>query len=163
MITRKCICSSCKEPFVYTCPESAPVRFFCDSCARPLNPLFRANASLSPEGEYAEPYMIRLRRTKNEKIGNSVTFIHLGFGRPRPLSDDSYAEFREVKMRFEIPVFITDNKGKEFEGVLTGFSVGNDVEILWDPDPSKKNLGNIVKSNNASVVFIPRKGATDNW
>ena len=124
---------------------------------------FLASEHLSPDKEYAEPYRIRLRRTKNEEIGNSVTFIHLGFGRPRPLSDDSYAEFSETKMRFAIPVFITDNAGKEFEGVLTGLSVGRDVEILWDPDPTEKNLGQIIKSNNASVMLIPRKGATDNW
>ena len=109
-----------------------------------------------------QPYRITLRRTKDPVVGNSVTFIFLRDGRPRPLADDAYACFECDCPQFEIPVFITDNKKKKFEGVLTGTADGDDVEILWSPDLSASLWGVILETTNPTVTFTERPGAT-NW
>ena len=108
------------------------------------------------------PYRITLRRTKDPVIRNDVTFIFIRDGRPRPLSDDAYACFEEDRKQFEIPVFITDNRKKKFEGVLTGTADGSDIQILWSPDLSENNWGVIVETSNDTVAFTARPGAT-NW
>ncbi len=170
MENRTVECMFCKQLF----RSSGPIiRFACPVCRSKMmiNRVRAINSSASQntgkltesEEDFAAPYRIKIRRTKSERYGNSVTFIHLGFARPRPLSDDAYAEFSETKRRFEIPVFITDNKGKEFEGVLTGISDGNDISIVWEPDTSQKTLGVIIKTTNDTVRFEERRGATDNW
>ncbi len=171
MENRTVKCIFCKQPF--RSAGGPMISLVCPVCCSKMmiNRVRAINSSASQntgkqtesEDDFFIPYHIKLRRTKSERYGNSVTFIHLGFARPRPLSDDSFCVFSENKRRFEIPVFITDNKGKEFEGVLTGISDGNNISIVWEPDTSQKTLGVIIKTTNDTVRFEERRGATDNW
>lgn len=111
---------------------------------------------------FAEPYRVTLRREKHPKIGNSVTFILIANGRPRPLADDAWTTLEFSEKEFEIPVFITKNSRTKFEGVLTGTADGSDIRILWSPDLTQKTLGVIKETTNPTVTFVERPGAT-NW
>ncbi len=167
MSLSKAICPKCHAEVTVDTAEEASV---CSSCAAPFITLKAVDSFVASQKEAATdadtlpgPYRIILRRACNPRIGNSVTFILIADGRPRPLSDDAYTSVVEDKKYFEIPVFITDNDKKRFEGVLTGVADGKDIDILWDVDLKNQTLGRIIETTNNSVTFIGRPGATDNW
>ncbi len=105
-------------------------------------------------------YRITIEREMNPTIGNSVTFIMIINGRPRPLADGGAVMVECDQKCFEIPVEIIKNSRKKFEGVLTGIADGNDIRIVWDVDPKEKNLGVIKETTNNTVCFQAKPGAT---
>jgi len=116
--------------------------------------------SESDRDTFPEPYRITIEREYNRTVGESVTFILITNGRPRPLANGAIITVECDKKCFEIPVLITKNSRKKFEGVLTGFADGNDIRILWDADPKQKNLGVIKETTNNTVSFQEKPGAT---
>ncbi len=169
MAIANAICPKCNKEVAVNAADEASVCSFCGAAfitEKAMDVFF----SIPPKKEVADDneelpnaYTVHLIRKRNPSIGNSVTFIHLGFGRPRPLADDAYCKLIESKKRFELPVYITDNENKVFEGVLTGVADGNDIRIVWDVDLTQKTLGVIVETTNSTVTFVERPGATDNW
>lgn len=163
----KAICPKCHAEVTVNTAEEASI---CSSCAAPFITSKAVDSFTALKKEAATdtdalpgPYRITLRRTHNSLIGDSVTFILIADGRPRPLADNAYTSIIEDKKYFEIPVFITDNDKKRFEGVLTGVADGRDIDILWDAELKNQTLGKIIETTNSSVTFIGRPGATDNW
>lgn len=110
-----------------------------------------------------QPYDITLVRKHNPAFTNDITFIHLAFGRPRPLADDACLQFSETKKCFEIPVYMTDNKKRTFEGLLTGIADGKPVRVVVDVDLTQETIFQITETSNDSVQFVEKPGATSNW
>ena len=112
------------------------------------------------KGTFPYSYRITIERKRNPMIGDSVTFIMIVNGRPRPLADGG-AMFLECDQKcFEIPVSIIENPRKQFEGVLTGIADGNDIRIVWDADLTSETLGVIKETTNNTVSFQKKPGAT---
>lgn len=109
---------------------------------------------------FPHAYRITIEREMNPTIGNSVTFIMIINGRPRPLADGGAAIFECDQKYFEIPVEIIKNSRKKFEGVLTGIADGNDIRIVWDADLTSETLGVIKETTNKTVLFRKKPGAT---
>ena len=107
-------------------------------------------------------YTVKISRPHDSAVSNDVTCIFIINGRPRPLADDAWLRVELNDENFEIPVFITDNEGTEFEGVLAGTADGKDIEIQWAAVKSHPMLG-ILYSENKTVHFIERPGAANNW
>lgn len=107
-------------------------------------------------------YVVTLHRKKDPSVGNRLTFLTVYRGNLCPLSDGASQQILVSEKEFEIPVLITDNKGREFEGVLAGTGDGKDVEITWAASTEEKLLGRIEKSSNATVRFVERVGAAKN-
>lgn len=107
-----------------------------------------------------QSYRITIERQANLTIGNSVTFIMIVNGRPRPLADGGALMLECNQKCFELPVEIVKNSRKKFEGVLTGIADGNDIRILWDADLSTETLGIIKETTNNTVSFKKKTGAT---
>lgn len=170
MESRTLPCIFCKKPVSSSGPM---VRLICVECMSERTKEMKNKTAVPSVGgngnvpefqeDFPDGYKLRIRRVKSKKYGNSVTFIHLGAGRPRPLADDAYTELIQTKRHFEIPVFITNNKGKEFEGVLKGTADGRDITVVWEPDTSSDTLGVITETSNPTVTFEERRGAADNW
>lgn len=108
----------------------------------------------------SHPYRITIERELNPTIGDSVTFIMIINGRPRPLANGGTTVFECDQTCFEIPVEIIKNSRKKFVGVLTGIADGTDVSILWDADLTSETLGVIKKTTNQTVSFQKKPGAT---
>lgn len=105
-------------------------------------------------------YRITIEREMNPTIGNSVTFIMIINGRPRPLADGGATILECDQKCFEIPVEIIKNSRKKFEGVLTGIADGNDIRIVWNADLTSETLGVIKETTNNTVIFQKKPGAT---
>lgn len=105
-------------------------------------------------------YRITIEREMNPTIGNSVTFIMIINGRPRPLADGGATILECDQKYFEIPVEIIKNSRKKFEGVLTGIADGNDIRIVWNADLTSETLGVIKETTNNTVIFQKKPGAT---
>lgn len=116
--------------------------------------------SESDTGTFPYSYRITIERERNRPVGESITFILIANGRPRPLADGAITIVECDKRRFEIPVLITKNSRNKFEGVLTGIADGNDIRILWNADPKLKTLGIIKETTNNTVSFQAKPGAT---
>lgn len=114
----------------------------------------------SDTGMFPDPYRITIEREYNHAVGESVTFILITNGRPRPLANGAIITMECDKKRFEIPVFITKNSRKKFEGVLTGIADGSDIRIVWDVDLNSKTLGTVLQTSNDTVCFQSKPGAT---
>lgn len=112
------------------------------------------------QGTFPDSYRITIEREYNRTVGESVTFILIVNGRPRPLANGAIITVECDKKCFEIPVFISKNSRKKFEGVLTGIADGNDIRILWDADLNLKTLGAIKETTNDTVSFQNKPGAT---
>ena len=118
------------------------------------SPAAYCSQSLSPA------YRITIEREMNPTIGNSVTFIMIINGRPRPLANGGATILECDQKCFEIPVEIIKNSRKKFEGVLTGVADGNDIRIVWDADLTSETLGVIKETTNNTVLFRKKPGAT---
>lgn len=121
------------------------------------------NEAYCPEshgGTFQCPYRISIERKMNSTIGNSVTFIMITNGRPRPLADGGTTILECDQKCFEIPVEIIKNSRKKFEGVLTGVADGNDIRIVWDADLTSETLGVIKETTNNTVSFQKKPGST---
>ena len=105
-------------------------------------------------------YRITIERETNPAIGNSVTFIMIINGRPRPLADGGVMIFECNQKCFEIPVEIIKNSRKKFVGVLTGIADGTDIRIVWNADLTSETLGVIKETTNTTVSFRKKPGAT---
>lgn len=114
----------------------------------------------SDRGTFPYSYRISIERKMNPAIGNSVTFIMIINGRPRPLADGGATILECDQKCFEIPVEIIKNSRKKFEGVLTGIANGNDIRIVWDADLTSETLGVIKETTNNTVSFQKKPGAT---
>lgn len=121
---------------------------------------FETSYSKSAGGTFPCSYRITIEREMNPAIGNSVTFIMIANGRPRPLADGGATILECDQKRFEIPVEIIKNSRKKFEGVLTGIADGNDIRIVWDADLTSETLGVIKETTNNTVSFQKKPGAT---
>lgn len=143
------ICQLCGAPFI----TAKAIEAFA-ACAQP---------TIKEADTVSQPYTVTLRREKDPLIGNKITFLMIIDDRPRPLSDDAVFRFRSEEKQFELPVFITDNEGTDFEGVLTFAADGKDVDILWAAAYSNKTLGVIKSTTNATVAFVEQAGAAGNW
>lgn len=111
-------------------------------------------------GSVSPAYRITIERETNPTIGNSVTFIMIINGRPRPLADGGTTILECDQKCFEIPVEIIKNSRKKFEGVITGIADGNDIRIVWDADLTSETLGVIKQTTNNTVSFQKKPGAT---
>ncbi len=107
----------------------------------------------------SNPYYITIEREHNSSIGDSVTFLIILNGRPRPVADGGSVTFKVDEERFEIPVFITKNSKKNVEGVIAGVADGNDINIVWSVDPADKTFGSIKSTTNNTVSFMEKPGA----
>ena len=121
---------------------------------------FETNCSESAGGAFPYSYRITIERQMNPTIGNSVTFIMIANGRPRPLADGGAVILECDQKCFEIPVEIIKNSRKKFEGVLTGVADGKDIRIVWDADLTRETLGVIKETTNDTVSFRKKPGAT---
>ncbi len=104
-------------------------------------------------------YYITIERERNRLVGDSVTFLIVLNGRPRPVADGGSVSFKADEEHFEIPVFITKNSKKNIEGVITGTADGNDINIVWSVDPDSKTFGAIKSTTNDTVSFMEKPGA----
>ena len=109
---------------------------------------------------FEREYCVTVEREHHPAIGDKITFIMLPNGRPIPLADGGTNRFYTDKKCFEVPVFITDNSRRKFEGVLTGIADGEDITLRWAPERDTKTLGRITATTNSTVTFLERKGAT---
>lgn len=107
----------------------------------------------------SNPYYITIEREHNSSVGDSVTFLIILNGRPRPVADGGSVSFQSDEESFEIPVFISKNSKKNVEGVIAGVADGNDINIIWSIDPQSKTFGTIKSTTNNTVTFIERAGA----
>lgn len=123
-------------------------------------PYIPANQTADCSEAFAHPYRIIIERQMNSAIGNSVTFIMMIKGRPRPLADGGTTILECSQKCFEFPVEIIKNSRKKFEGVLTGIADGNDIRIVWDADLTSETLGVIKETTNNTVSFQKKPGAT---
>lgn len=159
----KALCTRCNGELTVDPAEDAVI---CTHCGKPfvtekgIKAYEEMIAQNNPDA-FSDYYTIRLTRPHDSIISNSITFI-LVDGRPRPLADDAFTTLRRNEKCFEIPVFITDNEGTEAEGVLTGIADGNDFGITWVAIRSHPQLGQFY-SDNKTVRFVERPGATSNW
>ena len=108
----------------------------------------------------SNPYYITIEREHNSSVGDSITFLIMLNGRPKPVADGGSVSFKVDDERFEIPVFIGKNSRKNIEGVIMGVADGNDIDIVWSIDPASKTFGAIKSTTNNTVSFVERPGAT---
>lgn len=109
---------------------------------------------------FSRPYRITLERESDRTIGDTVTCILIIGGRPRPLADGGSIMLTDDRKVFEIPVMITKNSRKKFEGVITGIADGADIRIVWGVDLNQKTLSTIKQTTNSTVTFQAKPGAT---
>ena len=108
---------------------------------------------------FSHDYCITIEREHNPSIRDTITFLLILNGRPRPLADGGSITFQTNEKHFEVPVFITNNSKTRFEGVLTGIADGEDICIKWKAERGSKTLGHITATTNNTVTFLERKGA----
>ena len=108
----------------------------------------------------SQNYRITIAREAEPSIRDSITFLLIPNDRPVPLSDGGSISLPSNQKHFEIPVFITDNSKRTFEGVLTGIADGKDICIRWKADRGSKTLGNIIATTNDTVSLKSKKGTT---
>lgn len=166
MAFSKAVCPACSAENTVDASSDASI---CKCCGTPFITAkaveaFAASvrgAAVSNEDPEVFPgsYRITIERERNCVVRDSVTFLLILNGRPRPLADGAAVSFEENRKHFEIPVFISKNSRNRFEGVLTGIADGNDIRITWSVDPKHKALGVIKETTNNTVSFQERPGA----
>ncbi len=170
MSLSKAICPKCGAEILVNAADDATI---CQLCGAPFITAkaidaFSATSAPAPSS-IVEPdvfprcYRVTVKREKDPIIGNAITFLFILNDRPRPLSDDSSISFQSDEKLIEVPVFITNNAGTTFEGVLTGTADGKDIDVVWSVDPRSKTLGKITSSTNDTLRFVEKPGAADNW
>jgi hypothetical protein len=114
---------------------------------------------LSSDSVFPNPYRVTISREHDPVILDSVTFLLVFNGRPRPLANAGSVSWMDDRKHFEVPVLIVKNSRKRFEGLLIGTADGNDIEITWRADLTQKELGRITDSTNDTVAFLHKPGA----
>ena len=102
---------------------------------------------------------VTLHRKHDPVIRNNVTFLIVRNGDISRLANDGSVCLLVTEREYELPVYITDNDKRVFEGVLAGTGNGKDIEITWAASLSEKTLGVIVSSNDPTARFVERPGA----